>query len=120
MNRLVLALVVVVLAGAVVAGVERAAEAQEEPRTVAELAARVDYLESRLIDQELRLLQMERVGLPPPDPNVPQPNAVDPISRWLTIPNSQYGFLLTCSLRPLNADVGYYDLWCVRPGGVAP
>ena len=110
MNRLVLALTIVVLAGAVVAGVQRAAEAQDPPPGTTKL----EELEYRVRLLEANYAQLARGTLPPPDPNVYRWDQVDPLTRATSVSNSQLGFLMTCTINQGMA--GYYDLWCVRPG----
>ena len=118
MNRLVLALVVVVLAGAVVAGVERYAAAQEAPPGTT-WEDKVDYRLKLLEGNYSQLATRVYQGtLPPPDPAVYRWDQADPLTRVAAVSKSQLGFLMTCTIT--EAMAGYYDLWCVRPGATAP
>ena len=110
MNRLVLALVVVALAGAVVAGVRRTADAQDGQGEDLPIETQVRYLGNRVS-------RLEAAALPFPDPNVYRWDQADPLTRVTSVSSSQFGFLMTCTIT--EAMSGYFDLWCVRPGGLA-
>ena len=130
MNRLVLALVVVVLAGAVVAGVRREARAQDgslEER-VASLEARVDRSDRVLSNHAVLIVDLENAttaveeavaragsgGLPPEQPDLLNLlYAVDPLSRLsLLRPGAEGTFRVVC--RPTAIDDYLWDMTCAR------